>query len=88
MINRDANYYSADSSERRIQEVLVPLIKEMKEKMYTDEFKRSDDFKTEDTELDVLGMIVSKYCEWDGNRIEAVSRAAFEDSNFEPIIEY
>lgn len=88
MISRDANYYSADSSEKRIQEVLVPLIKEMKEKMYTDEFKRSDDFKTEDTELNVLGMIVSKYCEWDGSRIETVSKAAFEDSNFDALIEY
>jgi len=88
MISRDANYYSADSSERRIHEVLVPLIKEMKEKMYTDEFKRGETFNTEVTELEVLGAIVSKYCEWDGNRIEAVSRAAFEDSNFDPIIEY
>lgn len=88
MISRAATYYSEGSTERRIQEVLVPLIEEMKEKMYTEEFKKSADFKTEETELDVLGMIVSKYCEWDGNRIEAVSRAAFEDSNFDPIIEY
>ncbi len=88
MISRDKSYYPADTTEYRIQEVLVPLIKEMKEKMYTDEFKRSDDFKTEETELNVLGMIVSKYCEWDGSRIETVSKAAFEDSNFDALIEY
>jgi len=88
MISRAATYYSEGSTERRIQEVLVPLIKEMKEKMYTDEFKRSDKFDTEETELETLGSIVSKYCEWDGERIETVSRSAFEDSNFDPIIEY
>lgn len=88
MISRPANYYPVDSTEYRIQEVLVPLVKEIKEQIFTDEFKRSPEFNTEQTELEVLGIIVSKYCEWAGNRIEVVSRSAFEDSNFNPIIEY
>jgi len=89
MINREATYYSEGSTERRIQEVLVPFIKEMKEKMYTEEFKRSEEFNSEQTELETLGCIISKYCEWDGTRIEVVALSAFEDSNFhDAIIEY
>lgn len=88
MINRTPDYYSEGSSERRIQEVLVPLVEEMKETIFTDDFKRSRDFNTEKTELEVLGYIIAKYCEWSGSRIEQVAMAAFEDSNFDAQIEY
>lgn len=86
MIN--SKEYPPNCTEYLIQQKLVPLIKEMKEKMFTDDFKKSPSFNTEETELEVLGAILSKYCEWDGGRIEAVSRAAFEDSNYDPVIEY
>lgn len=85
MINTAPDYYSEGSSERRIQEVLVPLVKEMKELIFTDEFKKSPEFNSEDTELDVLGIIVSKYCEWVGKRIETVAISAFEDSNYSDV---
>ena len=31
---------------------------------------------------ETLGLLVSKFCEWDGNKIFKVSTEAFEDSNF------
>jgi len=87
MINGKTDY-PVDCSEYRIHQVLAPLVKEMKEQIFTDDFKRSEKFNTEETELEVLGIIVSKYCEWVGERIEVVSLAAFEDSNFNATIEY
>lgn len=77
-----------DCSEIIINKKLGDLIKECKELFYTDDFKRSDAAKTEETELDTLGIIISKYCEFNANRIEKVALSAFEDSNFTATIEY
>lgn len=87
MINGKTDY-PVDCTEYRIHQVLAPLVKEMKEQIFTDDFKKSDEFKSEKTELETLGIIISKYCEWDGDRIEQVSLAAFEDSNYQATIEY
>ena len=58
------------------------VIKLCKEDIFTEDFKKSPAFNTEKTELEVLGIIVSKYCEWIGENIKDVAMAAFEDSNY------
>lgn len=78
----DKYKYPENSSEGIIERELTPLIEKIKQIAYTDDFKKSPDFHTEDTNLETLGMIVSKYCQWDGNKIETVAIEAFQDSNF------
>lgn len=43
------------------------------------------DYRHEFTDEEILGMIVSKFCQWDGLRIAKVSSEAFEDANFREI---
>lgn len=74
--------FPADTSEYLIQEVLCDLIEKCKQKFYTEKFKGSLEFNSRQTELDVLGGIISKYCEWEPGEIEDVCKAAFEDSNY------
>lgn len=77
--------YPIGSAEYLIQQKLVPLIKEVKEVMFREEFKRSEEYNSSATSLKVLGAIVSKYCEWDAEEIETVARHAFADSNFDNV---
>ena len=42
----------------------------------------TDDYQDKATYEETLGLLVSKFCEWDGNKIFKVSTSAFEDSNF------
>lgn len=64
------------TSEERIQEVLLPLVKELKRVIYLPEYQ------SEVSDAEVLGVIVSKFCKWDINEIIEVAKNAFEDSNF------
>jgi hypothetical protein len=77
--------YPSDSSEFLINQKLGALIKECKELIFTSEAKKSPDFNTEETELLTLGIIISKYCDWDGKAIKEAAIAAFCDSNFEDV---
>lgn len=70
------------TSDELIHEKLSELIAEVTERFYTEEFKQKPGFKTRRTELATLGMIISKFTEWDGNEIEEIAQAAFEDSNY------
>jgi len=77
--------FPTDTLEYKVQEVLNKLINEVSNELYVDSFKRSDEFNTQETRLKTLGVILSKYCEWDGELIKEVALSAFEDSNFSGI---
>lgn len=79
---RNSKKFPTDSTEFLVINSLNELISRCKEKIYTPEFKASPEFKTEQTDIDTLGIIISKYCEWDGALIKDVAMSAFEDSNF------
>lgn len=66
-----------ETSEAKIKKALDALIKEVKPLIFTNPETADDD--------ETLGIIVSKYVEWSGDRIERVSLAAFEDSNFSDV---
>ena len=66
-----------ETTEDKIKKALDALIKEVKPMIFTDPKNATDD--------EVLGIIVSKYVEWDANRIEEVAKFAFEDSNFSDV---
>lgn len=76
------------STEYLIQTTLNELIDKCGEKIYTPEFKQTEEYNTSENKLKTLGIIISKYCEWSGENIETVSLAAFEDSNLDATIEY
>ena len=73
---------SNPSVENTINKKLGDLIKECKNEIFTKDFLASDKAKTEETELETLGIIISKYCEFIGTNIQTVALAAFEDSNY------
>lgn len=75
------NPFSENSPEFQIFETLNKLIDDCSVKFYTKEFQESIEFKNPKIRLDALGQIVSKFCQWDGDKIETVAMAAFEDSN-------
>jgi hypothetical protein len=74
--------FSKNSSEYLVQKTLNELIKKVANDIYTDECKAGPDFLNEKCKLETLGIIISKYAEWDGNQIKTIAEAAFEDSNF------
>lgn len=65
--------------EINIQNKLMPLIQECKNSWIEKDYR--DTFSNEE----ILGMIVSKFCQWDGLRIAKVSSEAFDDANFREI---
>lgn len=65
--------------EINIHNKLTPLIQECRNSWI------EEDVRDEFTNEEILGMIVSKFCKWDGTRILKVSAEAFEDSNFREI---
>ena len=64
------------TSEEIIKAELTPLIKKIRNIVFMPEYRKGA------TDEDVLGIIVSKFCEWDINAICEVSKSAFEDSNY------
>jgi hypothetical protein len=74
------------TSEQIVDRELNKLIQAAGEIIYTEEFKKSNRYNTEENKLQTLGLIVSKYCRWDGDSIKAVAEAAFEDANFHDAI--
>lgn len=67
------NRYSSDD---RVKQVLSPLVKEMKFEIFT------PDHQDKVTDEEVLGVIISKFTEYDGQAILSIARSAFEDANF------
>lgn len=76
-----------NNTEELIADTLPPIIEAAKQRMYTDDFKATAEYNTDKITLETFGAIISKYCRWDGDKIATVSRAAFEDSNFNPVEE-
>ena len=58
--------------EKRLQEIINDAKKEY--------FVEEHQAKASDEET--LGILISKFCQWNGNKIFRVSYNAFEDSNF------
>jgi len=42
----------------------------------------NDDYQDKASYEETLGLLVSKFCKWDGDKIFRVCNEAFEDSNF------
>ena len=61
--------------------VLRKLIADAKEEMW------NEDYRDKATESETLGVLISQYFEWDGQRIAQTAFAAFEDSNFHTLSE-
>ncbi len=65
-----------DGTENEIRRLFFRIIELQKEKSICKEYHDS----TSDEE--VLGIAISNYVEWDGERIFQIAKSAFEDSNF------
>lgn len=59
-----------------IAEQFKPLIDEAKKVIF------EEDYQDKVSDEEVLGILVSKFCKWDGIKIGEVCTTAFEDSNF------
>jgi hypothetical protein len=71
-------YVNTDmTTDDKIKKALDALIKEVKPEIWTNPADQSDD--------DTLGIILSKYVEWSGDRIEKVAQSAFEDANYSDV---
>ena len=58
--------------EKRLQEI----INDAKKEYFVEEHQ------TKASDEETLGILISKFCQWNGNKIFRVSYNAFEDSNF------
>ena len=65
--------------EINIQNKLKPLIEECRNSWVEPEYRN------EWSDEDILGMIVSKYCRWQGDKIGKVAVEAFTDSNYHDV---
>lgn len=63
-----------ETPEAKIKKALDALIKEVKPIIFTNSANATDD--------ETLGIIVSKYVEWEGERIKDIASYAFEDANY------
>jgi len=59
-----------------IENKLKSILDDAKKQYFT------DDYQDKATYEETLGLLVSNFCKWDGNKIFKVSTEAFEDSNF------
>jgi len=59
-----------------INDKLKNLLDEAKEQYFIDDYVSKASYE------ETLGLLISKFCKWDGNKIFKVSTSAFEDSNF------
>lgn len=64
------------TTETLVQIGLIPLIEEVKRRVF------EKDYQDKVTNEEVLGIIISKFSEWDGQKIKDIMYNAFEDSNF------
>ena len=71
-----ANQKQEDEGVVLIYNKLKSILDDAKKQYFT------DDYQDKATYEETLGLLVSKFCKWDGNKIFKVSTEAFEDSNF------
>ena len=62
------------TTEAKIKKALDVLVDEIRKDVFVD----PQDATVEET----LGIIISKYLDWDGERIKQTAEFAFEDANF------
>ncbi len=74
--------FPKDTSEHLIQTELNKLIKKVTAMVYTKDAQEGGRMLTPEKQLETLGIILSKYCEWVGEDIKTVALSAFEDANF------
>lgn len=72
-LNLDTN----QSTDEMIAAVLPTLLTAIKEKAFVKGYKATD--------AEALGLVVSKYSQWDAGSILAVTSEALEDSNFDDL---
>lgn len=83
LLTVDAEFSNSEEIAALFQDMIVRA----KELIYTEEFKRSEEYRTQETDLKTLGILVSKFCKWDIGDIGTVYDAALEDSNANPVEE-
>ena len=67
------------------ERIKVHMSIENKLKNILDEAKKEyfvDDYVSKASYEETLGLLISKFCKWHGDKIFKVSTSAFEDSNF------
>ncbi len=62
-------------TEEKIKAILAPLIAEARKEIF------SLDYQNQISDAQCLGIIVSKFLEWDADEIIQMAKSAFEDSN-------
>ncbi len=72
-LNLDTN----QSTDEMIAAVLPTLLTAIKEKAFVKGYKATD--------AEALGLVVSKYSQWDAGSILAVTSEALEDANFDDL---
>ena len=65
------------STDGLIQAMIPTLLSYIKEKAFVKGYKATD--------AEALGLVVSKFCQWDAGSILAVTSEALEDSNFDDL---
>jgi hypothetical protein len=71
------NLDTDQSTDEMIAAVLPTLLTAIKEKAFVKGYKATD--------AEALGLVVSKYSQWDAGSILAVTREALEDANFDDL---
>lgn len=66
------------TTEEIVKKELQPLIDKIKKKIFINPEKETDD--------DTLGIIISKYCEWDTERVADTAKSALTDCNYHTMV--
>jgi hypothetical protein len=82
MINKEnkmtnLNLDTTKSTDEMIASVMPTLLNAIKEKAFVDGYKATD--------AEALGLVVSKFTQWDAGSILAVTSEALEDANFDDL---
>ncbi len=71
------NLDTTQSTDQMIASVMPTLLNAIKEKAFVDGYKATD--------AEALGLVVSKFTQWDAGSILAVTSEALEDANFDDL---
>lgn len=71
------NLDTTKSTDEMIASVMPTLLNAIKEKAFVDGYKATD--------AEALGLVVSKFTQWDAGSILAVTSEALEDANFDDL---
>jgi len=82
MINKEnkmtnLNLDTTQSTDQMIASVMPTLLNAIKEKAFVNGYKATD--------AEALGLVVSKFTQWDAGSILAVTSEALEDANFDDL---